>query len=151
MLIYIYDIIYSICHDVTMGIAHVIEMGIKHILYWHTGNYMWHVLLRACDYLSMLGITMWVKGAPKSVNLLYQSYSNVIVMLIVYIHATNRKHSLSPINFDSGGLMQERRNSIANALELRLYCTNPLIWNHLKSTIWNRKLALDFEYWNMWH
>ena len=26
------------------------------------------------------------------------------------------------------GLVQERRNSIANALELRLSCTNPLIW-----------------------
>ena len=28
------------------------------------------------------------------------------------------------------GLVQERRNSIANALELRLSCTNPLIWWH---------------------
>ena len=26
------------------------------------------------------------------------------------------------------GLMQERCNSIANALELRLSCTNPSIW-----------------------
>ena len=25
--------------------------------------------------------------------------------------------------------MQKRRNSIANALELRLSCTNPLIWD----------------------
>ena len=31
-----------------------------------------------------------------------------------------------PEHFD--GLMQERRNSIANALELRLSCTNPLTW-----------------------
>ena len=30
-----------------------------------------------------------------------------------------------PYHFD--GLMQERRNSIANALELRLSCTNPSI------------------------
>ena len=28
------------------------------------------------------------------------------------------------------GLVQERRNSIANALELRLSCTNPSIWLH---------------------
>ena len=28
------------------------------------------------------------------------------------------------------GLMQERSNSIANALELRLSCTNPSIWPH---------------------
>ena len=27
------------------------------------------------------------------------------------------------------GLMQERRNSIANGLELRLSCTNPSIWS----------------------
>ena len=26
------------------------------------------------------------------------------------------------------GLVQDRRNSIANALELRLSCTNPSIW-----------------------
>ena len=29
------------------------------------------------------------------------------------------------IYVDSDGLVQERRNSIANALELRLFCTNP--------------------------
>ena len=29
------------------------------------------------------------------------------------------------------GLVQERRNSIANALELRLSCTNPSIWPHI--------------------
>ena len=28
------------------------------------------------------------------------------------------------------GLVQERRNSIANALELRLSCTNLSIWHH---------------------
>ena len=31
-----------------------------------------------------------------------------------------------PDNVD--GLMQERRNSIANALELRLSCSNPSMW-----------------------
>ena len=42
------------------------------------------------------------------------------------------------------GLVQERRNSIANALELRLYCTYPLIWpkvgnpsGFLKSEVYN--------------
>ena len=34
------------------------------------------------------------------------------------------------------GLVQERRNSIANALELRLYCTNPLICNKFVSWEW---------------
>ena len=32
------------------------------------------------------------------------------------------------IDLDINGLVQERRNSIANALELRLSCTNPSIW-----------------------
>ena len=31
--------------------------------------------------------------------------------------------------FNIDGLMQERRNSIANSLELHLSCTNPSIWN----------------------
>ena len=36
----------------------------------------------------------------------------------------NRQWSLGYDKID--GLVQERRNSIANALELRLSCTNPL-------------------------
>ena len=32
-------------------------------------------------------------------------------------------------------LMQERRNSIANALELRLSCTYPSIWYHCNMTV----------------
>ena len=31
------------------------------------------------------------------------------------------------------GLVQERRNSITNALELRLSCTNPSLWPHWSS------------------
>ena len=30
--------------------------------------------------------------------------------------------------------MQERRNSIANALELRLSCTNPSLWSHINQS-----------------
>ena len=51
------------------------------------------------------------------------------------------------------GLVQERRNSIANALELRLSCTNPSIWSnsgdfqmnkpsarsHVLHTLWGRQ------------
>ena len=36
-------------------------------------------------------------------------------------------HALSSMLVYFNGLVQERRNSIANALELRLSCTNPLI------------------------
>ena len=42
------------------------------------------------------------------------------------------KHEL---NFD--GLVQERRNSIANALELRLSCTNPYLVQERRKTIAN--------------
>ena len=35
-------------------------------------------------------------------------------------------------NIDVDGLMQESHNSIANALELRLYCTKPWM-----CTMWN--------------
>ena len=34
------------------------------------------------------------------------------------------------MGFHIVGLMQERRNSIPNALELRLFCTNPAIWEY---------------------
>ena len=34
---------------------------------------------------------------------------------------------VSTVSDDTDGLVQERRNSIANALELRLSCTNRLI------------------------
>ena len=37
--------------------------------------------------------------------------------------------------YEVDGLVQERRNSISNALELRLSCTNPSKWKHfLEST-----------------
>ena len=40
---------------------------------------------------------------------------------ILHVWPTGRKDHID-------GLMQERRNSIANALELHLSCTNPSIW-----------------------
>ena len=39
-------------------------------------------------------------------------------------------------NFD--GLVQERQNSIANALELSLYCTNLSTYNHIIYLTWNK-------------
>ena len=46
---------------------------------------------------------------------------------IIYIVSDFRRRcTLLHIQFD--GLVQERRNSIANALELRLSCTNPSSW-----------------------
>ena len=46
-------------------------------------------------------------------------------------HKDNQLRSLELLveNLDIDGLVQERRNSIANALELRLTCTKPPIWH----------------------
>ena len=40
------------------------------------------------------------------------------------------------------GLVQERRNSISNALELRLSCTNPSKWKHFLHTDFHVSLML---------
>ena len=42
---------------------------------------------------------------------------------VIYVFHQEKMVSLAPLHID--GLVQERRNSIANALELRLSCTNP--------------------------
>ena len=48
---------------------------------------------------------------------------------IILIPLDNNNLSLFAIfTFHVDGLMQERHNSIANALELRLSCTNPSIY-----------------------
>ena len=52
------------------------------------------------------------------------------------IRQEKRKHSESDIfltwwsHYDIDGLVQERRNSSALAMELRLSCINPLIWSN---------------------
>ena len=48
-------------------------------------------------------------------------------------------------------LVQERRNSIANALELRLSCTNPSIWSHkCLSNLWHMLvLCIYFPSWSL--
>ena len=61
--------------------------------------------------------------------------------------------------FYFSGLVQERRNSIANALELCLSCTNPLMWScilrHLQAqwcTVWTNHIALVpvKQPWRIW-
>ena len=46
---------------------------------------------------------------------------------LLFIKSTLQSYKEQLQYFD--GLMQERCNSIANALELHLSCTNPSIWN----------------------
>ena len=57
---------------------------------------------------------------------------------------TKTVESLNGNNID--GLMQNRRNSIANALELRLFCIMPSIW--WKQTWWSISLQLKTKYMN---
>ena len=45
--------------------------------------------------------------------------------IYIYLGCQYLSNSLRPGDAYIDGLMQERRNSIANALELRLSCTNP--------------------------
>ena len=61
--------------------------------------------------------------------------SNYIPLYIVWCNYLSMPHTFAPgtevltdiVHID--GLVQERRNSIASAMELRLSCTNPLIWH----------------------
>ena len=61
------------------------------------------------------------------------------------------------------GLVQERRNSISNALELRLSCTNPSKWKHFRhaefhvslmvtrTTCWtNTRVAGELRFHSLW-
>ena len=49
--------------------------------------------------------------------------------LIIQILSKYNTCSYYVLNNDLDGLVQERCNSIANAMELRLSCTNPSIWS----------------------
>ena len=42
-----------------------------------------------------------------------------------------------PVYWQIDGLVQERRNSIANALELRLSCTNLSIYLHYQASVYS--------------
>ena len=65
--------------------------------------------------------------------------------------------------YEVDGLLQERRNSISNALELRLSCTNPSKWKHFlhadflvslmvaRTTCWtNTRVAGELRFHNLW-
>ena len=53
-------------------------------------------------------------------ELMYNQVAGDLFMVLMWHHFDINKHT--------DGLVQERRNSIANALELHLSCTNPSIW-----------------------
>ena len=69
-------------------------------------------------------------------------YSMIEVIFILYfmisikwavwtlIHCSGLHQQTMVHIYDIDGLVQERHNSIANALELCLSCTNPSIWSH---------------------
>ena len=50
--------------------------------------------------------------------------------------STSRHHISTVIIWYTHGLVQERCNPIANALELHLSCTNPSIYNDLPTGLW---------------
>ena len=57
----------------------------------------------------------WVPGAKRRKDLFLDSYCEPGILFTKVVHID--------------GLIQERRNSIANTLELRLSCPNPSIWD----------------------
>ena len=57
----------------------------------------------------------------------------------VQISLANPNHSCGIVRLLSSyfeGLVQKRRNSIANALELRIYCNNPSTWYSTQRDTW---------------
>ena len=75
------------------------------------------VLLHHCCFIS------WVQQAN---NIL----GNIKYIIVYIILSPKQTYSPSVVFFnDFNGLVQERRNSIAYAMELHLSCTNPLIWS----------------------
>ena len=65
--------------------------------------------------------------------------------------------------YEVDGLVQERRNSISNALELRLSCTNPSKWKNImhadfyvsfmvaRTTLWtNTRVAGELRFHSIW-
>ena len=71
-------------------------------------------------------MTIWW---PRSGVWIYQIVTGVTsVVGVPSTHLVGHKHYEPNYHFD--GLVQERRNSIANALELRLSCTNPSTYHH---------------------
>ena len=81
---------------------------------------------------------------------LISNYQYLDVHHIKKCNCTRRVCSDS-ISLHIDGLVQERRNSIANALELRLSCTNPLIWIHLCTMhVFTWRWCLDAAHWQRW-
>ena len=59
--------------------------------------------------------------------------------LISLISISIRSLSTYLLNYHIDGLVQERRNSIATALELRLSCTNPSTWDSIKLIVYGSR------------
>ena len=71
---------------------------------------------------------------------------SVLCMILFLWHGwLNSRHGLGKPNIN--GLVQERRNSIVNTLELHLSCTNPSIWQfHTVSSVCSQENARGLSY-----
>ena len=72
----------------------------------------------------------WFAWKIKHISVSLQFHQNVIFIAsycyVTWFHFRNIDAGYKVLYFD--GLVQERHNSIANALKLHLSCTNPSIW-----------------------
>ena len=77
-----------------------------------------------------MGCHSWVQISPK-----------FIIAIVV----------LCELSYHIGGLVQERSNSIANALALRLSCTEPSIYNRDISRVYSIRLSWTLKVpWDFW-
>ena len=113
----------------------------------------------------MIAVITFPVGAPDVMVINFLSHSSplvpdhvdgalryLIILQITYLFQRQEYHPSNQFFFHIlrvwwlkiEGLMQERCNSIANALELHLFCTNPSIFNHQTLKIWKNNW---FEGW----
>ena len=88
------------------------------LLWWETNNHWWF-LLTAGQWCWALMFTLIL------------AWTNYCVEQTIWVVCDLRGH-----NTHINGLMQERRNSIADALELRLSCTKSSKWLHCNVQAW---------------
>ena len=114
---------------------------LRYLLLAPNFSYFWLYQLHECVitclnwYQSVFGLRSWNQYTQCISYIIPCCYNTVIFLP----NPTNRHPIARPWGWDINGLVQERHNSIANAQELRLSCTNQSIWG----TCW------EYDFWFM--
>ena len=80
-----------------------------------------------CNMATILSLPQFVNSAHTRSTVFLTNLISIITadVLAPFVIRTSAAMTLTSL-LEFSGLVQERRNSIANALELHLFCTNPL-------------------------